>query len=228
MSNRPIPYSSDYYALLAKNRELSGDEATFFAHCQAGKIYALLFTQATPSTILDIGCGDGLLTSFIQALYPQAQVYGCDTNSESIEFARLAYPTITFDSMDTTLPYQDATFDVVIASHVLHHIAHDRHAWYVQEMNRVLKPGGTLIVLELNPYNPITAWQFKKNPLEKGLTMVSARYTAGLLRPLGVASTIFYGFFMNHLQWLQGQEHYLAWLFVGPLYACVVRKSINH
>lgn len=56
-----------------------------------------------------------------------------------------SYPPDTMDLDVTVLPFGNDQFDVVLCSHVLEHVPDDRKA--MRELHRVLKPGGTGIIL---------------------------------------------------------------------------------
>ncbi len=72
------------------------------------------------------------------------------------------YETVDLHQADVThradirrLPLPDATYDVVIANHVLEHVDDDRRA--VAELFRVLRPGGTaLLTVPINPTRATT------------------------------------------------------------------------
>ncbi len=76
----------------------------------------------TNSTVLDIGCGKGLLSHKIAQR--SKTVVGIDNNKESITYAKanFALPNLTFIEDDvTSYPFQQ-TFDIIILSNVLEHI----------------------------------------------------------------------------------------------------------
>ncbi len=50
------------------------------------------------------------------------------------------------------LPFGDAEFDLIHSKDSLHHMAHPERA--LEEYRRVLKPGGTALIVEANRYNP--------------------------------------------------------------------------
>lgn len=97
----------------------------------------------TGQAILDVGCGGGRY-SIAAALLGAARVVGVDVSVESIADARrrasglqqVAFHEASVDA----LPFPDATFDGVICSGVLHHVADPARA--VAEIARVVRPGG--------------------------------------------------------------------------------------
>lgn len=219
-------YAKEYRKNLDKNLWLSGESSTFFAEYKVNKLKEWLpeFVDKE-STMLDFGCGDGLMTSFIKAVFPRAHVYGIDPSSESIEVATLAYENIHFSLSDTTIDFENATFDLVVSAGTFHHIPFDQHRAYVQEIHRVLKPGGTFVMFELNPFNPLTRWTFKHNPIDKNACMMRPRYTEKILKSYGSVATYFYCFFPHFLRSLRFVEPYLIKVPVGALYASIMKKT---
>ena len=55
------------------------------------------------------------------------------------------YPAGTIDLDITAMPFADASFDLILCSHVLEHVPDDRTA--MKELHRVLAPGGTAILM---------------------------------------------------------------------------------
>src|SRR5690349_1188171 len=93
-----------YQEMLRYNLELAGPEATFFAQYQSDTLARFLcHLTPKPITIVDVGCSDGVLTSFIAAHFQHAHIHGVDISAEHIEIARMAYPTISFTISDNTL-----------------------------------------------------------------------------------------------------------------------------
>lgn len=96
--------------------------------------------------ILDVGCHDGRFTFEVSKLFPQAAIYGIDISSEAIRFAKSKYPTINFlVARAEKLPFPDNTFDLINCFEVLEHVKDPRQV--IRAIYRVLKPGGTFIVL---------------------------------------------------------------------------------
>lgn len=93
-----------------------------------------------PLTVLDIGCGAGLLTSDLAVDH---QVYGIDLSEPSILAARSKDPEqkIHYQVADAgKLPFEANQFDAVFAMDLLEHVDHP--AAVINEAARVLKPQG--------------------------------------------------------------------------------------
>jgi SAM-dependent methyltransferase len=67
----------------------------------------------------------------------------------------------------TALPFRDGAFASVLVRDLLHHLSEPRRA--TAEAARVLRPGGTLLVLEPNGANPLIALQGRLVPAEAAL-----------------------------------------------------------
>jgi 2-polyprenyl-3-methyl-5-hydroxy-6-metoxy-1,4-benzoquinol methylase len=97
-------------------------------------------------TVLDIGCGDGVLTNMLAKKGMLAS--GVDFSAEAIQFA--------LDKSDAPikpdfrqgsayeLPWPNQTFDVVVSSDVIEHLKDVPH--YLEEIKRVVKVGGVVII----------------------------------------------------------------------------------
>jgi ubiquinone/menaquinone biosynthesis C-methylase UbiE len=104
------------------------------------------------NTILDIGCGGGRTVNKLAAIATQGKVYGVDFSGESVAFAsRINKQWIETGRVEireasvSQLPFSAGAFDVVTSV--------ETHFWWpdlpadMREVLRVLKPGGTLIII---------------------------------------------------------------------------------
>ena len=99
--------------------------------------------------LLDAGCGDGGVARLLRPRV--AEVVAVDVVPSP---AWRAEPGLSFAVADAAkLPFPDAGFDVVHSKDSLHHMEDPRAA--LAEYARVLRPGGTLLVIEGNRYNPV-------------------------------------------------------------------------
>ena len=102
-------------------------------------------------TVLDVGCGGGFMSEAMAKL--GAKVTGIDRAQGAIEAARAhareSGLTIQYDQGSAdSLPYADASFERVVCTDVLVHVPHPERV--IQEIRRVLKPGGTFFFSAIN------------------------------------------------------------------------------
>ena len=100
--------------------------------------------------ILDVGCGTADLSI---AFSDAGQVTGCDFCHEmlvrgirKVKGRDSRFPVNLLEADALALPFSDATFDAVVSAFVLRNLADARRG--LDEMRRVLKPGGVLGVLD--------------------------------------------------------------------------------
>ena len=128
----------------------------------------------TGDRVLDIAGGSGGLTRlFSKAVGTQGEVVLTDINASMLEVGRnrlldegIVVPALQCDA--EKLPFADASFDCVIVAFGLRNMTHKDLA--LAEMQRVLKVGGRLLVLEFSqvwkPLQPVyDAYSFKLIPL---------------------------------------------------------------
>lgn len=103
--------------------------------------------EGIDGNVLDIGCADGNLTNKVNAYLPNCQVTGVDLYSKSIKFAKKKNTGVEFLVADARkLPFKSKQFDCIICVEVLEHIPGNHKA--LREIERCLKVGGTLIVVQ--------------------------------------------------------------------------------
>jgi trans-aconitate methyltransferase len=99
--------------------------------------------------ILDVGCGDGKLSSEIARSLSEGSVLGIDLSEEMIAFAKEHYPlerfpNLTFMQMDATELRFDSEFDIIFSNAALHWIKNQKPL--LKGFWKSLKPGGKLLV----------------------------------------------------------------------------------
>lgn len=110
--------------------------------------------------MLDCGCGPGTITIGLASLVAPGEVIGIDMAQAQLDRARAAaaqegVKNVRFEIGDVcALTYADASFDVVTSHSLLEHLPNPLLA--LQEMARVLRPGGYLAIRSVDFEHQIT------------------------------------------------------------------------
>ncbi|WP_320669932.1 class I SAM-dependent methyltransferase [Patulibacter defluvii] len=99
-----------------------------------------LFVRAAPESLLDVGCGEGVLVHEWALRLGDKRVVGIDLEEESIQagWAQRQAPNLEYQILKAeNLPFADDEFDVATAIEVLEHVPDPEHT--VAEMARVAK-----------------------------------------------------------------------------------------
>jgi demethylmenaquinone methyltransferase / 2-methoxy-6-polyprenyl-1,4-benzoquinol methylase len=139
---------------VAPRYDLMNDLMSMGLH-RAWKAYTVMVANVRPGhQVLDIAGGTGdLALAFAKKVGPTGRVVHTDINEAMLRTGRdrlldagVALPTLVCDA--EKLPFPDAGFDLVTVAFGLRNMTHKEAA--LAEMNRVLKPGGKLLVLEFS------------------------------------------------------------------------------
>ncbi len=96
-------------------------------------------------TVLDIGCGEGIITSLLAQT--GARVTGCDYSLEAVETAARQFPNIRFVySNSTCLRFENGSFTTAVLSEVAEHLLREQLEKTLREASRVLQPRGLLLL----------------------------------------------------------------------------------
>jgi SAM-dependent methyltransferase len=115
------------------------DDVTGQVTTQAIPALLALAGVAPGKRVLDLCCGTGRAAGAAAALGAHAE--GIDFAPAMVERARKAFPALKFDVGDAeAIPLEDSTFDAVVCSFGLFHLADAGKA--LKEIARVLRPGG--------------------------------------------------------------------------------------
>ena len=103
--------------------------------------------------VLDVGCGTGSLALMITRQHPAVDVVGLDPDPRALaraeRKARRAGVPIRFDrGFGDALGYPNSRVDRVFSAMMFHHLTLDEQPRMLQEIRRVLKPGGRLEFLD--------------------------------------------------------------------------------
>jgi ubiquinone/menaquinone biosynthesis C-methylase UbiE len=155
-SNSHYSYDKSYSVKAEKHamNRLSIDEMT--------KVKHYFFKNNVPENIkiLDVGCNTGLPLINIMKETRNSIGHGIDINKHAIDNNKGVDSNVTFQLYDGyTIPFEDNFFDYVMLHHVLGHVTDPNRI--LLEINRVLKPGGTLSIITPNLFYKL--FKFPKN-----------------------------------------------------------------
>jgi 2-polyprenyl-3-methyl-5-hydroxy-6-metoxy-1,4-benzoquinol methylase len=118
-------------------------------------------------TVVDVGCGDGLLTRLVARDQPDADVLGIDVVPPPVaDEGRVRFEQLTAAALRDRAP---RSFDLVLVADVLHHVPVPERTEFLAACADLVADGGILIVKE---------WERGSNPFH-ALAYVSDRYVSG-------------------------------------------------
>lgn len=117
--------------------------------------------------VIDAASGQGYGAKIIKELVPNAKIIGYDHNPKTLEAARRKYGSYgTYVWSDVRhIPTENAKADMTTAFETLEHLPSEDQPKFLQELKRITKPGG-LIVLSV-PY-PSSTYRDKNNKIHRG------------------------------------------------------------
>lgn len=146
-SNRGVVHWAARYDLLIKLVTLGREQAMRERMLDLGRVSSGEF-------VLDVGCGTGTLAiAAKRRVGDGGTVHGIDPSVEMIERARKkatrAHSGAVFRVAHAeSLPFETSHFDVVLSTVMLHHLPRAVRAQAIQEMRRVVKPGGRILIVD--------------------------------------------------------------------------------
>jgi tRNA (cmo5U34)-methyltransferase len=117
------------------------------------------YVKATPLTVLDLGCGDGILLDTVAAAFPVGKAVALDGSPTMLEKARERFSN-SGNVFDVTLIEADFNnpdwlnrlpvkeFDVIVSGFAIHHSEDERKQALYREIFGLLKPGGVFVNIE--------------------------------------------------------------------------------
>ena len=226
-------FATEYETLISRSVRFSGEGAEYFARYKLERIQQLCGTSV-PTSILDIGCGVGLLTEMLGQAFPGSRVMGLDLSPQSVEQAasRCAkWPNVTFRAYaGTRLPVGIEGVDLVILANVLHHVdPKNRQAFLAEVVRPALQPGARVVVFEHNPYNPFTRLVVRSCPVDRDARLLTRRSAVALLRRCGfeVLQRDYIVFFPRLLRALRRFEDRMGSLPIGAQYLMVGQWTVR-
>ena len=139
-------------------------------------------------------------------------------------------PAVEYKSYEgEQLPYPDHSFDFAYTIAVMHHVPPAQWPAFLQEMRRVVRPGGAIAIFEHNPINPLTQWIVRTCPIDDNAVLLSNRTLSKL-----VAAANFSGIESSYILFtpLDGAgyrkfDKMIGWLPLGAQYYVAARVPMS-
>jgi SAM-dependent methyltransferase len=179
----------EYERALEHAISIGGQDAGFYNEVKAKRLVDLARRRVgNPSTlsVLDVGAGIGLMDEHLTSTF--RRVVGLDVSQQMVDRASQRNPQAEYVAYDgVEFPFESATFDVVFASCVFHHVVPEERARLAAEMARVTRDGGIVTILEHNPLNPATRLVVSRCEFDEDAILLGRRESERLLAGAGLS-----------------------------------------
>lgn len=166
-------------------------------------IVASLVHTPCNSSVLDVGCGNGYLQAALEQQFET--VTGLDYSAQMLEVNPCENK---IQGSSTKLPFDDNSFDLVVAAHLLHHLLVPDREKTLLEMKRVARTG--IVSFEPNRNNPLMFLFALCKPEERMALKFCSSYMKGLLKSVGMGDASVY------VQgWIVPNKAPISWIPIG-------------
>lgn len=136
------------FASIARRYVVANHVLSLGIDCLWRRTTSKRIAKLAPKHVLDLATGSGDLAQAVQAACPDAKVLGADFSVPMMREAQIRHFHRLVAADGLALPFQDGSFDVLTVGFGLRNMASWPKA--LQEMSRVLRPGGRLFVLDFS------------------------------------------------------------------------------
>jgi SAM-dependent methyltransferase len=176
-------HKNTYRQKIQKSINFAGKDLDFYTEAKVSRLLSLtLKFLGNPNqlSILDVGCGIGITDFYLTGKYKK--VYGIDLSRGVVKKAAALNPQASYKSYGgKRLPYSTNSMDVTFAICVMHHVVPEELTQFCEEMMRVTKKGGLVIVFEHNPLNPLTRYAVSQCDLDEDAQLLRMREVSDML-----------------------------------------------
>ncbi|MBI4688802.1 MAG: methyltransferase domain-containing protein [Nitrospirae bacterium] len=222
-------YKDTYREEIEKAVSFTGLDVDFFTEVKANcllRIAKKFLGEPGRLRVLDVGCGIGLTDNFLASHFKE--MHGVDVAGDLIEKAARINPSVCYHGYDgDVLPFSDASFDLVFAICVMHHLPYDVWMPFLKELKRVTKKGCLTVIFEHNPFNPITRLVISRTPIDADALLITGGKMKNMLEGSGleVVERKYLLFFPFRGPLFAGIEKNIGWLPLGAQYYVAGRKG---
>lgn len=220
---------SQFNSLADSYSEITARQHAFFdsntRYLQEYKVALARELVPEPKTVLDYGCGIGLLQEYLGSYYSDAAIYAADISEDSLAHIHHNYPETKVLNCETALQQR---FDLIVVSCVLHHVPLKDRKELVKQLINALNEGGSLLIFEHNPLNPVTQYLVNTCPIDEDAILLrrsECQRLINLSEEATVSKSGYTLFFPGLLKSLRPMEKKLRWLPAGGQYFLLATKE---
>ncbi|WP_439133121.1 class I SAM-dependent methyltransferase [Pseudomaricurvus sp.] len=137
---------------------ITGFDVSMLGHVERGRQW-IAQALSDGDSFLDLGCGGGKTAAAIASV-GASDVWGLDPSPYLLKHAAADHPGIRFvQGVVEDLPFSDQRFDGVAACFLFHEVPPRYIQQALQEIARVLKPGGRLVIMEPSAEQYYAGWR---------------------------------------------------------------------
>jgi len=221
---------ADHYGAGMENpaKRLAGASPEDFLKPKIDLLAGLIDNLPESASLLDFGCGTGGFAALIQSRWPSLGVEGCDLSEGMLDEAVRRGTTLNlwkYDGRD--LPFE--RYDLVTAVCVFHHICPSEWVVVANRIRKALKPGGRFVLIEHNPWNPVTSWVVAHTAIDANAVLLSANTARRIFREAGLRTIQVQNFlfFPPRLVWLRPVDRALGGVPLGGQYFLVAENAVR-
>lgn len=217
-------YTDNYNSLLRESTGFFTEGEAYFAKYKVDILRREVLTNT--KRLLEYGCGIGRNIPFLRVAFPDATIAGSDISEAGLEIARKENPGVEFFvervGTDVANPYE-----VIFIAGVFHHIPLKERAAVMETLFERLAPGGTIVIFEHNPFNPVTRKIVNDCPYDRDAVLLRPSQLRALLADAGltVCCSAYCLFVPPSLSVLLPLEAKLGWLPLGGQYWVKATRS---
>lgn len=210
-------FTKNYNDLLRQGTQFFTQDETYFAQYKVQLARSIINSE--PTRILEYGCGIGRNMSFLRQYFKSAEICGSDISTKSLDVAKAENPGIYFWQEGDEISERSG-FDLIFVAGVFHHIPPNERTDAVKKIHSRLNNGGSVVVFEHNPYNPVTQRLVNNCPYDKDAVLLAPREVRTHLEKAGlcVVKHAYALFVPPSLKMFSRLENRLGWLPLGGQY----------
>lgn len=112
------------------------------------------FLKSNYDSILDAGCGSGVVSRFLASHFSNASVTGIDGVEARVQQARdlNQHGNLEFEISDLRELQDSSRYDLIVCRYVLEHFSNPQALQVISNFYRALKPGGQIILIDIDGY----------------------------------------------------------------------------